>query len=149
MAKRLPSAADLKHRVSLCSQRDEVRGNAALVLNRVKIFDTWAAINPKSPSAFSRDGFVVKDAQDQQTHEIYIRYRANFDISVAAWVYEERRKSAPRWFRVIRVINVNEAGEWLCLKAKIYESSDAAPEPEKEKPAIIDVATQLPRGFGA
>jgi head-tail adaptor len=144
-----PGVADLKHRITLCSQRDVVSGGT-LELNRVKVFDTWAMIRPVTSSAFSRDGFTVKDAQDQQTHEIVMRYRVNYDITVAAWVYEERRKSPPRWFRVIRVVNMDEASQFISLKCKLYESNDDAPTPET--PATdsgIKVETALPRGFTA
>lgn len=147
MAKRAPTVADLKHRVALCSQQDVVEEAASLVLVRKDVFHSWAAIWPKASSAFSPSGFVVKDPQDQQTHEIYIRYRPNFDITTSAWVYEERAKSPARWFRVIRITNVNEDSQWLCLRCKLYESSDNAPEPDPQSEGIT-VHTELPRGFG-
>jgi head-tail adaptor len=145
MAKFIPSIADLKHKVKLCSMRERVENNEML-LTRKDVFQAWACIRPKKGSSFNRDGSTTNEKLDVQTHEIYIRYRSDFSITIAAWVFEERLKSAPRWFKVLKVENVGEASQWHCLSCRLVEEADDISEPIQHAPDTT-IVSDLPRGF--
>lgn len=135
-----PKIAGLSHRVTLCSARDVVSEAGELRLTRVSAYDTWAAIRETRGSLFALDGVAIKEKRDTPSHEICIRYRRDKDISAAAWIYEQRLQSAPRWFKVISVSDVDEGGQFWKLRCRIVERSD-----EVSQPSPVAVAA-LPPG---
>lgn len=133
--------ADRRHRVTICSAQDVVTEAGELRLTRVGAWDCWAAIKATRPSTFGRDGYVVKDPREGASHEIAIRYRTDKLISAAAWVYEARRKSAPRWFKVL---SIRQEGEELILSCRLIERSDDVLAPVEPGEALRPAA--LPQG---
>lgn len=141
--------ASLKHRIALCTMHDIVDKNGTMELAREDVFQAWAAIENKKGSSFSRAGYTVEEKQDVQTHEIYLRYRRDFEISNMAWVFEERAVSAPRWFKVLKIKDAGEKAQFWCLSCRLVESSDDATFPvatpaEGEEP--FSIVASLPRG---
>ena len=142
------SISDYRHRVVLC-HADEVAAlsDGSLSLTRSRAWDAWAVIEEKRGSAFGRDGQVVKENRDQSSHEIYIRYRSDKVITVAAWVYEARLRSEPRWFKILQVKDVGENGYQWCMTCRLVSKSDADPAPQDTANATSgSIASPLPVG---
>lgn len=126
MAKMI-TISDLKHRLVVCSMDDVIMSaTGTYQLARKGIYTGWADITPKTPSTFAVNGFTVKESRDKPTHEITMRFRPDVEISSAAWLYEERRISAPRWFKITQVI---EKDPWFCFYCRLVERSDDATPP--------------------
>lgn len=137
--------AKLQHRVILCSQRDVIKPNGDLTLNRGEVAEMWANIEQKQGSSFNRQGAAMNDARSRQTHVITVRYRWDLNISVMAWIYEKRLKSPPRWFKVLKTGQTEHAGNaFQTFSCRLVERSDDAVEPTPE--AIEGPAMHMPHG---
>lgn len=118
-----------KHRLTVCSQSDVVVENKTIVLTRKGIYTGWAMITNRRAQAFSVEGASVLEPREQRTHYIVMRYRPDVIITTAAWLYEERRKSPPRWFKIINVSDENELGEYFRFEVRLMEAGDDLIEP--------------------
>jgi head-tail adaptor len=120
--------SDLKFRVALCSSSDVVESGGIITLTRTAIAKVWAAIyaQPHIPSFISREGYAIKETADRYTHKITVRYKVDLDITSAAWVYEERLKSPPRWYKVL---GFYDNDNWINLQTHLVERSVNATEP--------------------
>lgn len=118
-----------KHRLTVCSQADVVVENKTMVLSRKGIYTGWAMITNRRASAFSVEGQTVLEPREQRTHYIIMRYRSDIEITTAAWLHEARLKSAPRWFKILNVMDENELGEYWKFEVRLMENSDEAIEP--------------------
>lgn len=121
----------LSHRVTVCSMQDVVDENGTMTLRRKEAFDSWAAIEPKKGAQFSVEGVAIRQNRDARTHVICMRNRRDTDISSAAWIYEERRQSSPRWFKIINHHNYDEQSEFWKFDCRLVERSDDAERPEQ------------------
>lgn len=139
---RYNSIASLKHRVAICTMDDVVVDASTLSLRRAEVLRTWANIEAKNGSMFAKDGVAIMESRERQTHIICVRYRYDMVISSAAWVYEERLKSEPRWYKVLSVV---DAGEFWKFKCRLVEKSDAAEVPSPVT-ATDEFKMDLPRG---
>lgn len=132
------SIADLKHRVNLCTMNDVVTDGEGMRLTRTDVFGAWAAIEAKRGSMYAKSGVVIEESREVQSHLITIRYRYDFEISSAAWIYEEPCKSPPRWYKVLAV---KEAScDWWVLSCRIVEKSDFVSQPqagEEKEPGFL------------
>lgn len=134
--------SDLRHRVSLCSQKDVVVAGAELRLVREDVFTTWAAIKPKKGSTFSAQGAAMLDNRNVRTHRICIRYRPDIMVSAYAWIYEARRLSPPRWFKVLMVDQTEGPGSPLYeFDCRLVERGD-----ELAVPGEGTIVSSLPLG---
>jgi len=125
--------ATMRHRVVLCSMRDVVEKNGIMELTRTEVVETWARVRPfvtfGAKGAFiSPAGYHILDPDYHQSHWIAIRFQHHLDITSAAWVYEARRKSTPRWFKVLGVIETEDK-RWYEIAVHLHERSDDAPKP--------------------
>lgn len=124
--------AGLDHRISLCTMHDvveEVAGSGVMSLRREAIAEQWAQIVAKAGSFFTREGQAIepgRETRQVRTHQIVMRYRADLNVSGSAWVYERRRKSSPRWYKVL---GVSDNGLYFTLDVRLVERSDLAPTP--------------------
>lgn len=138
--------ATLRHRVTLCSQKDVVTTDGVLKLNRTVVDRMWAMIDEKAASHFSPNGAVV-GKQDKRTHVILIRYRPDLNISNMAWIYEERRKSSPRWFKILRVGQSEKSGTpFSKFEVRLVERSDDIPTPIEVEETTNGPTIGLPEG---
>ena len=135
--------ADKKHRVILCSAKTTAEESIAEV-QKFAILASWAAIEEKKASQYNREGVAIRDSVDAKTHEIYINYRPDLDISVAAWIYESRLKSPPRWFKVLKIGEMSDLRHW-CIEVHLTEKSESSPVPVLSKPTQFS-AVPLPGG---
>ena len=118
----------LNHRIALCSMRDVVEAGGEMALTRHEVARLWAYIEPTSylASFLSRSGYAIQESAMSPTHLITIRNLPNIEISSAAWVYEEKRQSAPRWYKVLGFTDMDN---WVRLTTHLVERSDRAQAP--------------------
>lgn len=124
MADKAPTTADMKHRVTVCTSSDVVTNSGGLVLTRTAAWDAWAKIEARRGSLFSRDGVVVREGREQQSHVIVIKVRPSIVISSAVWLYEARRVSPPRWFKILNRREIGSGDRYWEFSARLVESSD-------------------------
>lgn len=145
MARRLFAIRDFKHRVALCSMQDVITTDGVLELSREDVFHTWACIEARAGSQFSPVGFAIMESREAKTHEIFIRYRSDTEVTSKAWIYDERLKSSSRWFKILSVQDFNEDGQYWLFKCKLYERGDNVIPPTTPEPTI-GTAVPLPEG---
>lgn len=137
--------AKLRHRVHLCSQKDVVQ-DGEWKLAREGVLSMWAAIDEKSASRFSERGAAMGESRNRRTHVIMTRYHPDLDISALAWIYEERRKSAPRWFKILRVGQTEGVGtQFFKFDCRIVERGEQAAPPAADEPSQ-GPAVWMPKG---
>ena len=142
MARRT-TIADLKHRVALCAGRDVLVSPSEIALVREEVARRWARIEERRGSLMF-NGAPLEQPNTARTHRITLRYDAGLDVTATAWVYEERRQSQPRWFKVLSTQDLGEAGEWLVLDCRLTNREDFVTEPVR--PGAATPAVPLPEG---
>ncbi|MGL5736574.1 MAG: phage head completion protein [Beijerinckiaceae bacterium] len=139
--------ADFKHRIVMCSSQDVVSADGEMTLNKVSAWEAWAHVEEMRGSYFSREGYAIKEGRESPSHKICIRYRQDKEISSAAWIYEERRKSSPRWFKILEVRDVGELGRHWALDCRLVQRSDMVVKPAPvAEPVTVTGAVPLPDG---
>ena len=147
----MTSIGSLRHRVKLCTQQDVVLiGTTDLKLARNEVLETWAEISNRAAVAMSPEGAALresvstvknfagtrKSASHLQTHVIRIRYRPDLNFSVLAWIYEERRKSSPRWFKILKIAQTEDGSDpFFTFDCRLMERGDNLIEPDHFSPA--------------
>lgn len=146
MKKRIPISA-FRHRLQLCSQTDVVQ-NGSLFLAREGVRAVRATVVPKKASTFSRQGAATKDSRNARTHVITVRHFDDLSISAYAWLFEERRKSPPRWFKILSVVETEASGtRYYIFDCRLTEITDNAPKPDDTPPkGGLDPVIGLPDG---
>lgn len=96
-------------------------------LAREEIMLTWAQIEVRRGSFIGVSGYSIDQDLEKRTHLITIRYRTDLEITSAAWIYEKRLKSAPRWYKVIEILN--DDSEFVDIWCRLVEQSDHATPP--------------------
>ena len=129
MPARAPKIGDMCYRVALCTMNDVVLEGDAMTLSREVVTFTWASITHQwnQPSFIGKEGYAVKELRDRPTHLITVRYGLQLDYTSAAWVYEQRLKSPPRWYKVVGF--AEQYHNWVMLHCHLVEKSDKATEP--------------------
>src|SRR5262245_29438182 len=124
-----PKVADLEHRIALCKQQDVVVNSSTMELRRKEVVWTWARIKSfYGLAAFiAPTGFAIIDGHTRATHAVTFRYGMYLSIQSTAWVYEERRKTEPRWYKVL---GFAESSQWVTLNVRLVEKSDLAIPPQ-------------------
>lgn len=128
--KRAVGIKDLSHRITLCSARDETINSVEILLKRVGIFEAWAAIAPVRGQFFA-GGFSVKEGREHYSHNIWIRFRPDMDITAWAWIFEPRPSGA-RWYKVLAVEERDEAGRWWVMQCRLSQKGDDVVMPAKQ-----------------
>jgi len=133
-----PKLHELIHRVALCTQKDIVVDGSTMELRRESVVWTWARVRSHYglPSIVARSGYTIFNAEGKNTiatHAISIRAGIGVDITAMAFVYEERRKSMPRWYKVL---GFSETDDYLTLPVRMIEKSDAALPPVNNNPLV-------------
>jgi hypothetical protein len=118
----------LKHRVALCTMQDIVRSGDTMELRREAVQWAWAGIMNQQnlPNFMSRQGYTIKEPVDRPSHIITVRCHLELSYTSAAWVYEERLKSSPRWYKVL---GTTEYDNWIDLVCHLVEKSDKVMPP--------------------
>ena len=121
---------DLNSRVSLCTAYDVVENESTITLRRAPVATCWAKIYalPHLPSFIGGQfGYAVKETAERITHWITLRAGIGLDFTSSAWVYEERRKSPPRWYKML---GFYDNGNWVVLHCHLVERSINAVPPK-------------------
>lgn len=121
-----------RHKVSVCSQRDMIMRDGDYVLAREAVINGWASIEPVKASKFTREGVTITDNSQVPTHAICMNYNPDVNVSLAAWVFEKRLKSPPRWFQILTVTNEGERSRYFKFMCRLVEANDDVSEPVKE-----------------
>lgn len=122
------SIADFKHRLVVCSVDDVVNAPDSISLVKKGMYAGNAVIETKRSQTFAANGTTFQDKQKQVSHRITMNYRPDVEISNAAWLYEERRLSAPRWFKVVAV-REESGNDCFVFDCRLTERSDDAAPP--------------------
>jgi hypothetical protein len=128
LAKPTIKISDLMHRIALCSMQDVVQDNGTMALTRKAVTWIWARIDPalNLNSFMSQEGYSFRNPVTQATHRVIIRAHSGLEITSAAWVYEQRRKSPPRWYKCL---GFTESDAWILIPTHLMERSDNATPP--------------------
>ena len=117
----------LTHRVALCTMNDVVDEGGTMRLAREIVTLTWAQIEARRGSFIAVSGYTIDDPLEKRTHLITVRYRTDLEITSAAWIFEKRLKSAPRWYKVIEILN--DHSEFVSIWCRLVEQSDTVTSP--------------------
>jgi len=123
-----PRISDFSHRIQICTQLDVVEDGSTISLSRVPAAKVWAKVYalPHLPSFVSPYGYAIKETANRVTHWVTLRYKIDMDFSSAAWLYEERLKSPPRWYKVV---GFYDSDLWITLHCHLVEKSTKAIQP--------------------
>jgi len=124
-----------RHRVQVCRGEDVVV-NGNLSFEKKFVYDGWAMIVPRRASTFSPNGHTVFEEKDRRTHFIKMRYNPNVEITTAAWIYEARLKSPPRWFKILFVSDEFENSQFFNFECRLMEAGDDITEPGTQPQTI-------------
>jgi head-tail adaptor len=121
--------SDLSHRVALCTMHDVIDKNGNMLLAREAVTWLWAQIDAalNLPSFISPQGYAFHETQNAwASHRVIIRSASAVEATSAAWVYEQRRKSSPRWYKVL---GFTESDNWVLLATHLLERSPVVTQP--------------------
>lgn len=136
--------AALRHKVVLCRQEDVVTAAEGFQLTRKEAATFWAAIRPMNPSTFGQSGSAIMPNRNVLTHRISVRYRPELNISLLAWIYEARRKSSPRWFKVMSVLQTEDKGcVFAVFSCRLDERGDDIAEPSNGPAMSLPMGVRL------
>lgn len=130
--------AQRKHRLTLFRADDIVINGASIVLKKEAIYKGWGMIEAKAPSTFAPQGVTVEENVAKHNHIISMNYRPDILISSAAWIYEERLKSAPRLFKILSVIETCDLFKFYCRITERGDNAILPVAPESKKPSAFD-----------
>lgn len=121
----------LTHRIQLCSMNDVIVNANKIDIVRKEVFECWADIYAVRGTFKSRQGYVIRDPNNEEyrSHVITIRDRRDIDFTGYAWIYEKRMKSQPRWYKILSVADIDETGIWLEFEVRLVEQSDKTVAP--------------------
>jgi hypothetical protein len=136
-----PKLHELNRRVALCTQKDVVINSSTMELRRTSVVWAWARIKSHYglPFVIGQLGYTVADPATKATHAITVRNGLVDNVTSTAYVYEEFRKSAPRWYKVL---GVSEPEKFLVFTTRMIEISDFAIPPHSAlapQPIRIDL----------
>jgi hypothetical protein len=119
----------MPNRVALCSQKDVVLNSSTMELRRTQVVWAWARIKSHYglPNFNGQSGYAIMDLVTKATHAITVREGLRVQISDTAYVYEERRKNPPRWYKVL---GWSEPVHFIVLTTRLIEKSDFALPPQ-------------------
>ena len=100
-----------------------------MALSRREVAQFWTRIeNYRNHTDFiPPGGYVILDPHQHQSHVVTILAQLGLDITSAAWVFEARRKSPPRWFKIL---GFAERGNWIELSVHLVDKSEQAQPPK-------------------
>jgi len=120
-----------RHRVRICRAEDVIVDGKMLISKR-HIHEGWAMINPRRTQTFSAAGHTVYEEKDRRTHFIHMNYTPELLLTTAAWIYEERLKSVPRWFKILFSGDEYEDSRYFKFDCRLIEHGDDIIEPTTE-----------------
>lgn len=127
------SIGDLNKRVIIVSSHEDV-SDGKLLIKREGAYACWASIKDAASYNKDRQGAIFQQPHEKRTHKMCIRYRQDISISVGAWVFEERLKSAPRWYKIIGQKDEGGAGQWWIFDLRLHTESDSEGRPQAPAP---------------
>lgn len=117
---------DRGHRFHVCRQDDIVLSNSMPVLQRKAAWVGWGSLKFSRGTQFAPNGGAVEESRNSPSATIEMNYRPDMEVSSLAWIYEERRKSSPRWFKIL---SVTEGRDCFVFKVRLVERGDDVQRP--------------------
>jgi head-tail adaptor len=117
----MPAIAQMKHRVVICSSDAKLDENGKVVLSRNSEVELWAAVEEVRQPAYLKSGLNLE--QEYKTHRIMTRNLREYDFTIAAWIYEHRVKSSPRWYKVM---SFSDDGPYMMFETALRSRADLA-----------------------
>lgn len=141
--------SDLRYFLIVCSMKDvAIDGEIALIREETGI-QGFASIEQTRSGFFSPKGQSIQQERNQRTHKIVMRYRSDINISSAAWLYEKRGLSSPRWFKVIKIAEFQDGNRshFQQLDCREVSRGDELTTPVAEGTVDAAIAAkELPEG---
>lgn len=134
---------NMRHKLVFCTARDTADGGV-LYQARDIVFTTMGGIETKKTSMFSKSGMAILEEKNRPTHNVYIRNNPMFNLSSAAWVYEEFRKSSPRWYKLIGVAELTDDMKFLKIQVNLAERGDDLRKPVDENSMLQPSQRKVP-----
>jgi pheromone shutdown protein TraB len=136
-----PKIHELNHRIALCTQKDVVVNGQTMELRRTEVVWCWARVKSHYglPFVIGQMGYTISDLTTKATHAITIRNGLVDNVTDTAYVYEEFRKSAPRWYKVL---GISEPERFIVMTTRLIEVSDMATPPQSvlaPQPSRVDL----------
>lgn len=131
-------AKKFKHRVYVCRNEDVIVDNQ-LTFTKNKIWEGWAMIERRRVSTFSQQGHSVLEENDRRSHFIRMRYNPFVELTAAAWLYEHRVLSAPRWFKILSSGDEDENSQYFLFDCRLMERGDDLAAPVGADGSIVGV----------
>lgn len=116
--------SDLSHRVALCTMHDVVAKDGKMTFLRVPVQFIWAQVDAalNLPVFMTAGGYSYKESQDAwYSHRVIIRSQSHIEASCMAWVYEEKRKTSPRWYKLL---GFTESDNYTLLITHLVERAE-------------------------
>jgi hypothetical protein len=136
-----PKIHEMNRRVALCTQQDVVINSKTMELKRTTVVWAWARIKSHYglPFMIGQSGYTIMDLTTKPTHAITVRNTLVDNVTDKAYIYEEFRKSAPRWYKIL---GVSEPDKFLVFTTRMVEISDLATPPHSllaPQPSRVDL----------
>ena len=129
LAKPKIKIADLSRRVALCSMNDIVTKDGYMALAREPKKYVWAQIDAalNLPAFITAAGYSYMESHNAWgTHRVIVRAQTHVEPTARAWVYELKRKTSPRWYKVL---GFTESDQWIIMITHLIERSEEAVPP--------------------
>lgn len=124
LAKPKIKTSDLSHRVALCTMHDVVTEDGKMVFVRTPVQFIWAQVDAalNLPIYMTGKGYSFRESQDAwYSHRVIIRSQSHIEASCMAWVYEEKRRTSPRWYKLL---GFTESDNWTLLITHLVERAE-------------------------
>jgi hypothetical protein len=136
-----PKIHEMRRRVALCTQHDVVTDSKTMTLHRAAVVWGWARIKSHYglPFTIGLSGYTVMDPQAKPTHAITVRNGLVDNVTDKAYIYEEFRKSSPRWYKILAI---SEPEGFLVFTCRLLEISDMVTPPHSSfapQPSRVDL----------
>lgn len=129
--KQQPTIGMLNSDVQICVAEDVITDGELQLKRKAKI-KGWAYIVNSLASTFSTGGHTTFQERDKRTHKIWMRYMDDLNVSTAAWIYEDRGTSSPRWYKILGIIEVHKGNHWFVFDCRLVSRGDNIAVPIKE-----------------
>jgi hypothetical protein len=121
---------------------DVVTEDGKMVFVRAPVKFIWAQIDAalNLPIYMTTNGYSFKESQDAwYSHRVIIRSQSHIEAACMAWVYEEKRRTSPRWYKLL---GFTESDNWTLLITHLVERAEDMKPVEPPIPRLGLRATQ-------
>lgn len=132
MTSKIPTLGEMNRRIAVTNWRETPDDDVNLIRTRPVIFQAWARINDRPPTAanrFQRMDNYQADGLAVPTHFIVIRNPSDVSITTKHWIYATRRNGRREWFRITGIQHIDPDECWLSINCVLDEIHDKRSDP--------------------